>query len=263
MAVGRTLGSRPRWRRPSRLLREWPAELELCRNPDSCRPPASKSAGPVCRRADRRRARPLADSCSGLVARLGRHPGSQRRRDSPTGMWPAARGGDRDLRQAADRPRCVGRLALELPGQPSVAEERPLVSLWAQRDPERTPRAFLHRPWAVNDADCVLLRAASRAGDPKPAGVPLCLSPAEVQSQLLGNSMLAGSLFVSDPRPLPPAERVEWPGRFLCLLPDGAWVVDRHPMNHPTTSVQSLAGPVGPWTLVPRVNWEDRVAGAK
>jgi len=119
-------------------------------------------------------------------------------------------------------------------------------------------RAHLHRRWWVNDADCVLLRPAGRVPEQASYGATSRLTQAEVETLLTINSMLAGSMIVSDHLPALPEARLAWLSRMLPVLPDGARVLGWESDDHPETLLLSLRGAVGVWTLVARVNWSDR-----
>jgi alpha-galactosidase len=119
-------------------------------------------------------------------------------------------------------------------------------------------RAHLHRRWWVNDADCVLLRPAGRLPERASSGAPSRLTQAEGETVLTINSMLAGSMIVSDHLPALPEARLAWLSRLLPLLPDGARVLGWESDDHPEILRLGLRGAVGEWTLVARVNWSDR-----
>jgi hypothetical protein len=115
----------------------------------------------------------------------------------------------------------------------------------------------------VNDPDCVLLRPPGRFLRRSPSGAASRLTQAEVETLLTINSMLAGSLFVSDHLPELPEDRLAWLGRLLPLLPDGGRVVGWGSHDHPEILTLALSGAVGEWSLVARVNWTDHVLKAE
>jgi len=142
------------------------------------------------------------------------------------------------------------------PGVPALPRRDPEFPAVRNALRNALSRAHLHRRWWVNDADCVLLRPAGRAGLHGTPGVASRLTEAEAQTMLTVNSMLAGSMIVSDHLPSLPESRLAWLSRLLPLLPDGAQVRDWAITDHPTTVVLELTGAVGAWTLVARVNWD-------
>lgn len=149
------------------------------------------------------------------------------------------------------------------PGIPTLPRSDPEFPAVRNALRNALSRAHLHRRWWLNDADCVLLRPADAAGGRSAVGAPSRLTEAEAQTLLTVNSMLGGPMMVSDHLPSLPESRLAWLSRVLPLLPDGARVGDWALTDHPTTVVLPLSGAVGNWTLVARVNWEDRAIVAE
>ncbi|MCX6070813.1 MAG: alpha-galactosidase [Chloroflexi bacterium] len=108
-------------------------------------------------------------------------------------------------------------------------------------------RMPLHNRWWVNDPDCILVRQEDTR-----------LTPAEVQSLATVISMSGGSLIVSDDLTVLSAERIEWLGRLLPTLEGRAQVLDALETSEPSEIVLKQSGAAGEWTLVARLNWDDK-----
>lgn len=107
-------------------------------------------------------------------------------------------------------------------------------------------RAPLHRRWWINDPDCLLLRKNETQ-----------LSEAEVQTLVTVVALSGGSAMVSDDLLDLDAERRSWLARLCPPLPGRMRVVDLLEENRPRLLLMDLTGPIGKWSLIAIINWED------
>ncbi len=106
-------------------------------------------------------------------------------------------------------------------------------------------RAPLHRHWWVNDPDCLLVRPDSQ------------LTLHEVQTLATVIGLTGGSLLLSDDLPALPEDRLEMAQALLPLIDRRARVMDLFDTNFPHTVRVDLEGPIGPWYLLAKFNWEN------
>jgi len=107
-------------------------------------------------------------------------------------------------------------------------------------------RAPLHRHWWINDPDCLLLRKNETQ-----------LSEAEVQTLATVVALSGGAAMVSDDLLALDAERRGWLARLCPPLPGRMSVVDLLEEKRPRLLKTDLAGPIGKWSLLAIINWDD------
>lgn len=107
-------------------------------------------------------------------------------------------------------------------------------------------RAPLHRHWWINDPDCLLLRKNETQ-----------LSEAEVQTLATVIALSGGATMVSDDLLALDEERRGWLARLCPPLPGKMSVVDLLEEERPRLLKTDLAGPIGQWSLLAIINWDD------
>ncbi len=107
-------------------------------------------------------------------------------------------------------------------------------------------RASLHRHWWINDPDCLLVRPDTQ------------LTLPEVQTLATVIGLTGGSLLLSDDLPALPEDRLGMAQVLLPVIDRRARVMDLFDTNFPQTLRVDLEGPIGPWYLLAKFNWENK-----